>query len=158
MENLFEDQGACFSPCRKYRYALYRIWDLQKPYIMFIGLNPSTANETNDDPTIRRVIRFAREWGYGGIWMTNLFAWVSAYPEDLLTCEDPLGRNNEMLLKVRKTCDDVLFAWGNFKQAKQRAEEVIKMFPDAKALIINKDGSPRHPLYVPASTIPVNFN
>ncbi|GHX72979.1 hypothetical protein VCSRO16_3593 [Vibrio cholerae] len=62
------------SKCRKYRYALWRTWDSDKPFAMFIGLNPSTADEKNDDPTLRRCINFAKSWGYGGVCMANLFA------------------------------------------------------------------------------------
>ena len=67
------ESGAEFSPDRKYRYALWRIWDKSNPLIMFIGLNPSKANELKDDPTIRRVRRFAFDWGYGGVYMINYF-------------------------------------------------------------------------------------
>ncbi|HHC7270859.1 TPA: DUF1643 domain-containing protein [Vibrio parahaemolyticus] len=63
---------AKLSDCRTYRYELWRIWDEQKPYAMFVGLNPSTADETEDDPTIRRCIYFAKSWGYGGLCMANL--------------------------------------------------------------------------------------
>ena len=67
--NLFgphDGNGAVFSPDRIYRYVLYRVWDEAKPRVMFIGLNPSTADESVDDPTIRRCKRFAADWGYGG--------------------------------------------------------------------------------------------
>jgi hypothetical protein len=66
--------GAIFSDCRKYRFALRRNWDESKPYVMFIGLNPSTADEIENDPTINRCISYARSWGYGGLFMANLFA------------------------------------------------------------------------------------
>ena len=65
---------ATFSSCKKYRYSLFRIWDEDKPLVLFIGLNPSTADEKEDDPTIRRCINFAKQWGYGGLIMGNLFA------------------------------------------------------------------------------------
>src|ERR1044072_5112454 len=157
--SLFQDTGAHFSDCRKYRYVLWRIWEDSKPAIQFIGLNPSTASEQQDDPTIRRVIRFAKDWGYGGIYMTNLFAIVSSDPGILLTCEDPVGRNDDYLLEVARICKyDALFAWGNFKQAEQRAIVVSNMFAKPKVLGFNKNGSPKHPLYVPANVIPVPFH
>lgn len=160
MTDLFTrtDKGACFSPDRKYRYYLWRIWDANKPAILFIGLNPSTADATMDDNTIRRVRRFASDWGYGGVYMMNLFAWVTPYPAELLLCQDPLGDNNKWLLEISGKCKDVLCAWGSFPEAASRAKEVQAMFPKALALVINKDGSPRHPLYVPAKTKPVNFD
>lgn len=156
--DLFNDYGAKFSDCRKYRYALWRIWDTSKPLIMFIGLNPSTANENDDDPTIRRVKKFAFDWGYGGVYMMNLFAYVTPYPDALLKVYDPLGDNDFWLQSIGSKVNDIVFAWGGFDLSVQREADVIKMFPNAKALVINKDGTPRHPLYVKANTIPVKFN
>jgi hypothetical protein len=149
--------GAEFSTDRKYRYALWRIWDKSKPLVMFIGLNPSTANETEPDPTIRRVINFARDWGYGGFYMMNLFAIVSSKPEVLLTDPDPMGNNYKWLENISEKCDRVVFAWGAFKEAKVRAEEVKSQFPDAYCLKKTKDGHPWHPLYVAANTQPILF-
>lgn len=152
-----ENSGAYFSACRNYRYVLWRIWDTHKPRVMFIGLNPSTANENSDDPTIRRVKAMARNWGYGGVYMTNLFAWVTPYPDELLKCSDPVNGNDAWLKKVAGFSEQIIFAWGNFKEAQERAKLVIEMFPGAKALQINKNGSPKHPLYVKGDIIPVQF-
>lgn len=146
--------GAQFSGCRNYRYALWRIWDESKPLVMFIGLNPSTANEATDDPTIRRVKRFASDWGFGGVYMMNLFAYVTPYPEELKKCNDPLGDNDGWLEKIAEKCDKIIFAWGSFEEATERAKDIMQRF-DGYALIINKDGSPRHPLYVKADIEPV---
>lgn len=145
--NVEEMKGAIFSPCKKYRYALWRKWDIKKPMVMFIGLNPSSANEINDDPTIKRVVSIAKNLGAGGIYMLNLFAIVSRYPNVLTTCEDPIKDNDKYLQRYGEVCPTVIFAWGAFKQAKDRAKQVIEMFPDAMALHINNDGSPKHPLY-----------
>jgi len=157
MNNFFEQNGATFSDCRKYRYALWRIWDKDKPLVMFIGLNPSTANEASNDPTITRVVKFANGWGYGGVYMMNLFALVSPYPEDLKKSDNPLGDNNGWLENISSKCKDVVFAWGNFKEAQNRAQEVIKMFPFAKALQINKNGTPKHPLYCKSDLQLLNY-
>ncbi len=151
------NNSAVFSLDRKYRYALWRIWDEKKPLIMFIGLNPSTANEDSDDPTIRRVKKFASDWGYGGVYMTNLFAFVTAYPEELKKCKDPLGSNDEWLEKISKKCKKIIFAWGNFKEAEQRGKQVSEKFPNALCLARNKNGSPKHPLYIKADTISIPF-
>lgn len=160
--NLFEDNGAAFSDCRKYRYALWRIWDTTKPYIMFIGLNPSTANEAQNDATIRRVISFAHQWGYGGVYMMNCFPFVSTNPTDLIAIAASPEQylNNSWLVEMKYKCSDVVFAWGNFDVVKQlgRDKELSAMFPNAKALIKNKDGSPRHPLYVAKSTSLIIYN
>lgn len=154
--NLFYNNGAEFSSCRKYRYALWRIWDERKPLVMFIGLNPSTANESTDDPTIRRVVSFAVKWGYGGVYMMNLFAWVTPYPVELKKCKDPLGDNDGWLETISIRCDRVICSWGAFKEARERAKKVMEMF-EGYALVVNSDGTPRHPLYVPGNTVPVKY-
>lgn len=156
-EALFINSGAEFSPCRKYRYALWRIWDESKPLAMFIGLNPSTANEIKTDPTITRVSGMVEHWGFGGFYMMNLFAIVSPYPEVLKTDPDPLGDNDGWLEKIAPKCSKIVFAWGNFKEAEERANQVKKMFPDAEALWINKNGSPKHPLYCKKDTTPIKY-
>jgi hypothetical protein len=149
--------GAEFSSDRKYRYALWRVWDRSKPLVMFIGLNPSTANETALDPTITRVMNFSRYWGYGGFYMMNLFGIVSSKPAILLTDPDPLGDNDQWLWKIAGQCEMIVFAWGVFKQASTRAEEVKKRFPGAYCLKKTKDGHPWHPLYVAAATKPILY-
>lgn len=164
MKNLFGDDietpvvaGAEFSADRKYRYALWRIWDISKPMVMFIGLNPSTANETEPDPTITRVMNFARSWGYGGFYMMNLFGIVSSKPEILLKDPDPQGDNDQWLEKIASQCQDIVFCWGVFKQARLRAEEAKKRFPGAYCLKKTKEGHPWHPLYVAGKTKPIPF-
>lgn len=157
---LFDNNGAEFSKCRQYRYVLWRIWDESKPSVMFIGLNPSTANESNDDPTIRRVKRFAADWGYGGVYMMNLFAYISTDPKQLLfKSHEKIGyKNNNYLKEIAGKCDKIIFAWGSFIEAHERSKQIVNMFPKGKALVINGDGSPRHPLYVKADTIPINMS
>ncbi|MEK9157701.1 MAG: DUF1643 domain-containing protein [Patescibacteria group bacterium] len=159
MKDLFDDNGATFSPCRKYRYVLWRIWDDSKPKVMFIGLNPSTANETEPDPTITRVIGFAKSWGYGGVYMTNCFPYVSTNPDDLKDFGNT-ATNDHWLYEVARMSKDIIFAWGAFDVVKElgRDVELKGMFPHAKALVINKDGSPRHPLYVKGDVKPVAYN
>lgn len=151
-----ENKGAKFSKDRKYRYALWRIWDKDKPLVMFIGLNPSTASEITDDPTIRRVQKFAFDWGFGGVIMMNLFAYVTAYPEKLKKHPRHNIQNNSYLIDKAVKCELIIFAWGSFKEAKERAKKVMEMF-EGYALIINKDGTPRHPLYVPKDVKPVKM-
>lgn len=139
---------ALFSFDRKFRYYLIRQWDSRKPMLMFIGLNPSTANETENDPTIRRIIGFAKSWGYGGIYMTNLFSYVSTDPNALKTSGEDIGINNEHLLRCSKKCEKVVFSWGCFKQHKQRMKYVINMFPESYCIDMSKEGYPKHPLYL----------
>lgn len=141
--------GAEFSECRQYRYALWRIWDISKPLIMFVGLNPSTANETEADPTIRSVCRIAKHNGYGGAFMLNCFPFVSTDPKGLRIDFESTRKNDWWLYEVSSICNEVVFAWGNFQVVKDngRYVQLSRMFPNAKALSINKNGSPKHPLY-----------
>lgn len=145
------DSGAEFSPCRKYRFALWRIWDKNLPFLMFIGLNPSTANETEPDPTITRVMRMADKWCFGGVFMLNCFPFITSDPDKLEIDEHSQFVNDCHLESVGKRCSEIVFAWGSFPIVKKTArdKELIAKFPNASALVINQDGSPRHPLYVP---------
>lgn len=152
----FDDNGAHFSDDGLHRFVLWRIWDRSKPMVMFIGLNPSTADATNDDPTIKRVKRFASDWGYGGVYMLNLFSFITPYPAELIICED--NTDNDFYLKLYgNKSSEIVYAWGSFKEARERALEVQKLFINPKALHINNDGSPKHPLYVKADTKLVNY-
>ena len=150
------NNGAIFSDCGKYRYALWRVWDRDKPLVMFIGLNPSTANKTTNDPTIRRVQKFALDWGFGGVYMMNLFVYVTAHPEELIKHPEHLKRNDILLTAFADKCQRIIFAWGSFKEARERAKEVTKML-NGYALVINKDGSPKHPLYVKRDVKPIKY-
>lgn len=158
-----ELNGAEFSPTRQFRYALWRTWDASLPKVMFVGLNPSTANESFDDPTIKSVCRISRSNGYGGVYMTNCFPFVSTNPEDLIVVEKWRAQwkaNDEWLIKARSLCKDVVFAWGNFEVVRTHGRdfELMQMFPDAKCLGLNKKGSPKHPLYCKSATDFVPYN
>jgi hypothetical protein len=144
--DLFENNGAEFSMCGKYRYKLWRIWDDSLPIAMCIGLNPSTANAEKNDATISILKRMLSKLGYGGFYMMNLFAFISSNPNDLLTCADPIGDNNNQLKQVETICSDVIACWGSFKQAKNRIDEVVVNYPNCKCFGTNKNGTPFHPL------------
>lgn len=153
------DSGAHFSEDRKYRYSLWRIWDKTKPLVMFIGLNPSTANETESDHTIESVIRISKHNGYGGFYMMNCWAYIATDPKYLK--HNPLSDewNNNMLSTIATKCKDIVFAWGSFKIVKElgRDKDLSEMFPNAKALFINKNGSPKHPLYCKGNTQLIDY-
>lgn len=157
-------QGAEFSKDRMYRYALWRIWNEDKSLIMFVGLNPSKAHETKDDPTIRRVMRFAYDWGYGGFYMMNLFAWVTPYPSELNLTRDPVGENDQWLEKISLQAEMIVFAWGAFGEAKNRrvirdrAQTMISRYPGAYCIRKTNGGHPCHPLFLPANLKPQLFN
>ena len=125
---------------------------------MFVGLNPSTANEIQNDPTVRRCINFAKSWGYGGMYMCNLFAYVSTDPDKLDTSGEDIGINNSWLYQIRLHSEIIIFAWGAFKQHERRMTEVIKMFPESYCLGITNSGYPKHPLYLKKDTKPIKFH
>ena len=144
------------SECRKYRYALWRTWDDTKPTVMFIGLNPSTADETNDDPTLTRCINFAKSWGYGGVCMANLFAYRATEPKDMKSAKDPVGLNNDSwLLKLSGNSEIVIGAWGNDGSFLKRSNQVLNLIPNLHYLKLNKSGEPAHPLYLSSKLKPV---
>lgn len=142
-------RSATFSPCRRYRYALWRTWDAARPGVLFIGLNPSTADEVADDPTIRRCMGYARSWGYGGVCVANLFAWRATKPADLRAAEDPVGADNDAwLARLADGASLVVAAWGNHGAWLGRSREVAEMLPDLHCLQRNRSGEPTHPLYL----------
>ena len=142
------NKSATFSNCRKYRYALSRSWDDKKKIVLFIGLNPSTADEKKDDPTICRCINYAQSWGYGGLQVANLFAYRATKPTKLRYVENPVGDDNDQqLIKLSKMADLTVAAWGNEGALFNRDKQVIKLIPNLMCLKINKSGQPAHPLY-----------
>ena len=141
-------KNAIFSDCRKYRYALSRTWNGKKKAILFIGLNPSTADEKIDDPTIRRCINYAQNWGYGSLLMVNLFAYRATKPTELKKVKNPIGNDNDLHIKeLSKKVDLAVAAWGNEGSLLDRDKEVKKIIPNLMCLKINKSGQPAHPLY-----------
>jgi hypothetical protein len=125
---------------------------------MFVGLNPSTANETEDDPTVRRCIRYASDWGFGGLCMTNLFAYRATKPEEMMVAEDPVGIDNDRtLLELSNAAGLVVAAWGVHGMHMGRADVVRQMLPDLHYLRMTKQGHPWHPLYLPAKLHPVRW-
>ena len=146
---LFINKTANFSSCRKYRYSLSRIWDNQKKFVLFIGLNPSTADEEVDDPTIRRCFGYAQKWGYGGFIMVNLFAYRTTLPANLKKVKYPVGRDNDKyIVKLSKKADITVAAWGNNGNLFSRDKEVLNLVPSLMCLKVNKSGQPSHPLYL----------
>jgi hypothetical protein len=139
-------KGAEFSECRKYRYALWRIWRDDRPIVMIIGLNPSTANEADDDTTISNLRTMLTSLGYGGFYMMNLFALISSNPDNLRSCPDPVKDNDLWLTEISKRCKEIFFAWGSFKQAEYRIKKVEVAFPNAKCFGKTAKGKPLHPL------------
>lgn len=142
--------GATLSPCRKYRYCLWREWDSSKGTCVFIGLNPSTGNEKENDATITRCINFAKKWGYGRLEMVNLFGFRAREPNDMKKAVDPVGPDNdEILLKHSQSASLVVAAWSNDGIYNGRNIEVIELLKDIplKCFKITEKNQPIHPLY-----------
>lgn len=156
-----------FSDCRRWRYSLLHRFDDQESSLFgvlsgdgipekilpWIGLNPSTADEQQLDPTLRRVASFSKREGYDGFVMLNLFAWRDTKPEDMMRQVDPVGRDNDEVLKAwAKKAGRVVCAWGNHGGYMSRWRKVAGMLQDCGAELLclgtNADGSPKHPLYV----------
>ena len=148
--------GAIFSECRTYRYRLWRIWDSDKDeenFVNFVMLNPSTADEVKNDPTVERCERRARAMGYGGLVVTNIFALRSTDPNWLYEHPDPVGTiNDEHLISAAQEAALVVCGWGAHGAINGRGQFVMRMLKEAgatpHALKITKGGEPGHPLYI----------
>lgn len=158
--NLFVLSDAILSPCGTYRYRLERIWEPDLPLVVWIMLNPSTANATEDDPTIRRCMGYARAWGRGGIVVVNLFAYRATDPRAMRAAADPVGPENDAHL-LAAVCSKplVVAAWGNGGTYRNRGRAVHELIRGAgvplHCLTVSKTGQPCHPLYQAASLFPV---
>jgi hypothetical protein len=146
--------GAVLSPCRRHRFALRRHSDAG-PRVLFVLLNPSTADESTDDPTIRRCIGFVRSWGFGSVAIGNLFAFRSRSPATLASCSDPVGLGNDnWLTRLRDESSLTVAAWGNHGRLLGRGAVVRGMFSVSQILGLTALGEPRHPLYVRSDVSP----
>lgn len=149
-------RSALFSDDRLHRYRLARWWG-SGPRVTFILLNPSDADEVDDDPTMRRCRGFASAWGYDGFEVVNLYAFCTPYPEQLWLAKDPIGPANDEHLEeaVVSATGPVVAGWGNEARA-ARVKHVLSLrgFDRLQALKVNNGGAPRHPLYVGGDAAP----
>jgi hypothetical protein len=139
---------------RRYRYTLWREWETSNPaFVQFIGLNPSTADETQDDATVRRCMAFAKAWGFGALCMTNLFAYRSKNPKELKSCRDAVGPENDDYLKLTAASAAIIVAaWGTHGTLRNRNQEIMVRIPNLNCLGVTKHGHPRHPLRLPSGS------
>jgi hypothetical protein len=153
----------------KYRYHLGRYWGsgMSGRQVAFVGLNPSTADAAQDDPTVRRCIRFARDWGFDQLLMVNLFAFRSTDPSYLWTASDPVGPENDQMLRAAAVESElVVGAWGAHELAIPAARRLDRLFRELResglvqrgysVLGLTRSGAPRHPLYMKASCVPLD--
>lgn len=148
--------NAHFSPCRTWRYDLWRHWMGGEGYAMFIGLNPSTADELVNDPTVRRCIGYAKAWGYAGLCMTNLFGYRATDPAVMKQVDDPVGEGNDAALIAHASkAGVVVAAWGVHGTHQGRDQVVKAMLPTLHCLRLTREGHPGHPLYLPKTLTPM---
>lgn len=158
-----ETRKCKFSPDRKYRYTLEITWDASLPRLAVVGLNPSTADETQDDPTVRRCKNLAKDLGKGGLLMLNAFAYRSTDPRGMLAVSDPTGELNQIFdldgYIKESNCDIVVVAWGtNMKRYPARNYILSQWKRPLFCLKKTKEGYPQHPLYLPNGLKPIPFN
>ena len=142
---LFYKSVAVYSEDEVYRYSLVRTWDSSLPSLAFVMLNPSTATESSNDPTIERCERRAMAWGFGELQIYNLFALRSTDPKLLYTHSDPIGPDNHLAV----TAAQIICAWGRHGKHLGRGEQVANLLPQPLYYLkLNSDGQPAHPLYL----------
>ncbi len=145
--------GAIFDPSGLYRYSLWRTWSPYHTRVAFILLNPSTADEHQNDPTIRRCISFARAWNFGAIEVVNLFAYRATDYRELFKANEPIGTENDRyLIQAVERCSTIVLGWGARGTFLTRDRQVMSSILDGRqdiySLGITKNGQPRHPLYI----------
>ena len=142
-----------YSDCDRYRYSLTRVWDASGPRALFIMLNPSTATEMQNDPTVERCERRARALGFGAFRVLNIFAWRATDPRDMRAAPDPVGPKNDAAIRDSLDwADRVICAWGTHGAHLDRGPQVERLLRAAGAelyhLGLSKGGHPKHPLYI----------
>jgi len=157
---LLDDSGAEFSPCRTWRYALWRQWAITDTprTAVWIGLNPSTADETTNDRTVRRCIKFSQDWNCERYVMLNAYGFRSPYPEVMWQARDPLGPgNDEAIARWTHDAHIVIAAWGTHCPP-EREQAILSLIKGpVYCLALNQGGTPKHPLYVAGDTQPQIF-
>lgn len=153
---------AIFSPCEQYRYILTRRFDADNPKVCnFIMLNPSTADEKKNDPTVARCCKYAQRWGYGALIVTNIFAFRATDPKEMRAQKSPIGLLNQpYILKAAVESDFVVCAWGThgsyLSQGSLVVNGILKGL-ELHCLEITKHGYPKHPLYCKADLEPIRY-
>ena len=145
--------SAVYSPCERYRYLLTRIWQPQGKRALFVMLNPSTATELQNDPTVERCERRARALGFGAFRVTNIFAFRATDPRVMRAAADPVGpANDAAIAESAPWADSILCAWGTHGAYLGRGAAVERLLRATGRplhhLGLSKDGHPKHPLYI----------
>lgn len=169
--DLFNDRAALFSPCRRYRYLLRRRWD-NRPPCLYIGINPSHADEARDDMLTQRFPRWEDRWGFGEHRAVNLFAAVASRPDVMMAMDEPVGPDNDKWLTAQALETNamngiILIGWGNGGGHLDRDVAVLALLREAGADLYclgrTNSGAPIHPSArgthrLPDSVEPVRFD
>ena len=153
---------AFYSDCERYRYALTRIWEPKGQRALFIMLNPSTATEVQNDPTVERCERRARALGFGAFRVCNIFAWRDTDPRAMRAAAEPVGPENDAaIVTACDWADRIICAWGTHGAHLERGAAVTRLLRSAGLplwhLGLSKAGHPKHPLYISYSKQPVEW-
>ncbi len=152
LPDAFIESGATFDESGRYRYRLWRHWGPSAGRVIWVMLNPSTADADVLDPTVRRCVTYARAWGFGGLEVLNLFAWRSTDPRALYAAVDPIGPDNDRMIVeavYQPATDLVVCAWGVHGALHDRGRRVRRLLPTtAVCLGRTRAGHPKHPLYL----------
>lgn len=151
-----DDSGAIFSPCRRYRYLLWRRWN-DKPACVFGMLNPSDADAAINDRTVARCQKWAYAWGFGALFVWNLFAFRTKHPLEMMAAADPIGPDNDRyILSAVANAGLIVCAWGSNGGYLDRDRHVLALLRghDLYALAFTNDQRPRHPLYLSGRSTP----
>lgn len=153
---------AVYSDCETYRYSLTRVWDTGRQRVMFVMLNPSKANEIDNDPTVERCERRARALGYGAFRVTNIFAFRATDPRIMRQAADPEGPENTGVLKAGVDwADHVIAAWGTHGAHQGQGPRMAEFLATSQAelyhLGLSKAGHPKHPLYIAYAQEPLRW-
>lgn len=154
------ESEAVYSPCERYRYLLTRVWDPAGAKALFVMLNPSTATEVQNDPTVERCERRARALGFGAFRVTNIFAFRATDPRVMRAQADPVGPGNDAAIRASVGwADRVICAWGGHGAHLERGRAVEALLRATGVplfhLGLTKDGQPKHPLYIGYEVQPV---
>lgn len=146
--------GAVLDHTRTYRFLLWRFWD-ERPRVLFCGLNPSTANEFDNDPTVKRWVQFAQGWGYGGLYAANLYPFITPHPEELVAPESFHKANYPALEMVSSLVVLTVACWGDgikkIPGGQQAADHVRATYLKKPMCFgLTQSGNPMHPLYLPS--------
>ena len=144
--------GAKFDSKNKYRLSLYRIWDDKLPKAFFIMYNPSIADKKNNDPTITRVINYSKLWGFGGLYVGNIFCNISTKPKTNFTESIQIKKEKiKYFKKMYSKSNLTIFAWGNNQKTPKWIKKIVK---NPHYIKLSKKGIPMHPLYLKKNLYP----